>query len=175
MYPVPPVRNTFILPILSENDVNSGGILHWFKARDFYRGTITRDHPHVSGRAVATTPGQRIIGFYQDMEQHWVAVLECGHRQHVRHTPPWEVRPWVLTAAGRADHLGTMLPCRLCEGECPRSARGFQVRRAEPSDAPEWARLRQALWPAESSEELAAEVEAFFSGRDTLLRAVFLA
>ena len=124
---------------------------------------------------MARTTGRRIIGFCQDSEQHWVAVLECGHSQHVRHTPPWEVRPWVLTADGRADHLGTTLPCRLCEGEYPRSTGAVQVRRAEPSDARDWAELRQALWPAQSPEELAAEADAFFTGRDTLLRAVFLA
>ncbi len=33
-----------------------------------------------------------IIGFHQDATQEWVADLECGHQQHVRHTPPW-LRP----------------------------------------------------------------------------------
>ena len=59
-------------------------------------------------------PERRILGFHQDEEQHWVAELECGHTQHVRHTPPWQVRPWVLTATGRDSHLGTVLPCRNC-------------------------------------------------------------
>jgi hypothetical protein len=59
-------------------------------------------------------PERRIVGFHQDEEHHWVAELECGHSQHVRHTPPWQVRPWVLTATGRASHLGTVLPCRSC-------------------------------------------------------------
>lgn len=58
---------------------------------------------------------QRIAGFRQDEEQHWVAELECGHAQHVRHTPPWQVRPWVLTPEGRASRLGTRLPCRQCD------------------------------------------------------------
>ncbi|HJR16150.1 MAG TPA: DUF3565 domain-containing protein [Gemmatimonadales bacterium] len=58
---------------------------------------------------------QRIVGYHQDEEQHWVAELECGHTQHVRHTPPWQVRPWVVTPEGRASHLGTFLTCRLCE------------------------------------------------------------
>jgi len=30
-----------------------------------------------------------IIGFHQDATQEWVTDLECGHQQHVRHTPPW--------------------------------------------------------------------------------------
>jgi hypothetical protein len=29
-----------------------------------------------------------IVGFHQDEEKHWVAQLECGHNQHVRHQPP---------------------------------------------------------------------------------------
>ena len=59
-------------------------------------------------------PGRRIVGFHQDAETQWVAELDCGHTHHVRHTPPWEVRPWVLTEAGRAAHLGTVLSCPLC-------------------------------------------------------------
>jgi len=58
---------------------------------------------------------QRIVDFRQDEEQHWVAELECGHAQHVRHTPPWQVRPWVLTPEGRAGRLGTRLSCSLCD------------------------------------------------------------
>jgi hypothetical protein len=65
-----------------------------------------------------TTPGivpeRRITGFHQDQEGHWVAELECGHAQHMRHQPPWQVRPWVLTPAGRASFLGTAIPCRAC-------------------------------------------------------------
>ena len=59
-------------------------------------------------------PERRIVGFHPDAERHWVADLECGHTQHVRHEPPLASRPWVLTAAGRSSHLGTTLPCRLC-------------------------------------------------------------
>jgi hypothetical protein len=58
---------------------------------------------------------RRIVGFRQDDERDWVADLECGHGQHVRHSPPWQVRPWVLTPEGRAGHLGTWLSCRLCD------------------------------------------------------------
>ena len=48
---------------------------------------------------------RRITGFRQDEEQHWVAELECGHSQHVRHDPPWQVREWVLAEATRREHL----------------------------------------------------------------------
>jgi hypothetical protein len=57
---------------------------------------------------------RRIIGFHTDDEAHWVADLECGHTQHVRHDPPWQLRPWVITEQGRAEHLGTELRCVVC-------------------------------------------------------------
>jgi hypothetical protein len=60
---------------------------------------------------------RRIVGFHQDREGHWVAELDCGHTQHVRHEPPWQVRPWVLTDTGRAGRIGTLLSCRLCSGD----------------------------------------------------------
>lgn len=60
---------------------------------------------------------RRIIGFHQDEEQHWVADLECGHTQHVRHDPPWQVREWVITEKGRAAHIGSTLNCKDCNQE----------------------------------------------------------
>jgi len=60
---------------------------------------------------------RRIVGYHQDDERHWVAELECGHAQHVRHDPPWQVRSWVTTPEGRAGHLGTTLECRGCDQE----------------------------------------------------------
>jgi aminoglycoside 6'-N-acetyltransferase I len=118
---------------------------------------------------------RRIIDFRQDSEQQWVAELECGHTQHVRHTPPWQLRPWVLTAEGRAQYLGTSLQCRLCEAEGRQGPREFRVRHARQSDVQDWALLRQALWPAESPDELTAEARAFFVDGDALLEAVLLA
>ena len=58
---------------------------------------------------------RRIVGFQQDDEGNWVALLECGHTQHVRHNPPWQNRPWVTTAEGRAARLGESLDCRQCD------------------------------------------------------------
>lgn len=60
---------------------------------------------------------RRIVGYHQDEERHWVADLECGHTQHVRHEPPLQSRPWVLTEAGRASRLGMTLDCLLCDEE----------------------------------------------------------
>jgi hypothetical protein len=62
-------------------------------------------------------PERKIVGFHQDDLGDWVADLECGHSQHVRHNPPWTIRPWVVTEAGRAAHLEKSLPCRECERE----------------------------------------------------------
>ncbi|HZV62514.1 MAG TPA: DUF3565 domain-containing protein [Methylophilaceae bacterium] len=62
---------------------------------------------------------QRITGFRQDEEQHWVAELECGHSQHVRHNPPWTNRSWVMTLEGRAEFIGSELSCRKCDSGAP--------------------------------------------------------
>ncbi len=56
-----------------------------------------------------------IESFVQDDTGEWVAVLECGHRQHVRHRPPWQERPWVLSAEGRVARIGSPLVCRICD------------------------------------------------------------
>jgi hypothetical protein len=58
---------------------------------------------------------RRITGFHQDEQGHWVAELECGHGQHVRHDPPWQNRPWVLTEETRRRFLGVVLNCVLCD------------------------------------------------------------
>ena len=56
-----------------------------------------------------------ITSFAVDELGEPVAQLDCGHPQHVRHQPPFQLRPWVTTAAGRASMLGTNLDCLRCE------------------------------------------------------------
>jgi hypothetical protein len=56
-----------------------------------------------------------IVGFHQDDEGHWVAELSCGHQQHMRHDPPWQNRPWVITQEGRERFLDTEIPCAQCQ------------------------------------------------------------
>ena len=56
-----------------------------------------------------------ITGFHQDDQGDWVAELACGHGQHVRPRPPWQVRPWVATDDGRRGRIGSVLHCKLCE------------------------------------------------------------
>jgi Protein of unknown function (DUF3565) len=58
---------------------------------------------------------RRIISFHQDDALDWVADLDCGHKQHVRHNPPLMNRPWVVTSEGRNKFMGTTLNCKLCE------------------------------------------------------------
>jgi tellurite resistance-related uncharacterized protein len=53
--------------------------------------------------------------FHLDDEGHWVAELSCGHRQHVRHQPPFTLRPWVVTEQGRAGRIGQALECAACD------------------------------------------------------------
>jgi hypothetical protein len=57
---------------------------------------------------------RRISGYHLDEHGDWVAELECGHTQHVRHDPPWINRPWVVTPEGRAAQLGKTLACKKC-------------------------------------------------------------
>ena len=57
---------------------------------------------------------RRIIGFHTDEDGHWVAELDCGHTVHMRHEPPWQNRPWVLTEAGRDAMRGVVLDCKKC-------------------------------------------------------------
>ena len=56
-----------------------------------------------------------IVGFALDEAGDWTATLDCGHRQHVRHDPPFVNRPWVITEEGRASRLGERLDCVLCD------------------------------------------------------------
>lgn len=60
---------------------------------------------------------QKIIGFHLDEENDWVADLACGHTQHVRHKPPMQSRPWVVTEEGRQSFIGYELNCKICDEE----------------------------------------------------------
>ena len=60
-----------------------------------------------------------IVGFHQDERGDWIAELACGHRRHVRHRPPFEVREWVVDDASRQARLGTPIDCGRCDQELP--------------------------------------------------------
>ena len=56
-----------------------------------------------------------ISGFHRDEQGDWVADLDCGHGQHVRHRPPFVNRPWVICDESREAMLGVELDCPRCE------------------------------------------------------------
>jgi hypothetical protein len=58
---------------------------------------------------------QKILAFNQDDIGDWVVELACGHARHLRHRPPWQNRPWILTEQGRAAMIGKELECGLCK------------------------------------------------------------
>jgi tellurite methyltransferase len=62
-------------------------------------------------------PRVPIVGFRPDEAEaagSWIAILACGHGQHIRHRPPFREAEWVTTAEGRAAKIGTRLACVLC-------------------------------------------------------------
>jgi tellurite resistance-related uncharacterized protein len=68
-----------------------------------------------------------IVGFRPDDAGDWVAELGCGHGQHMRHTPPWQERPWVTTEEGRQGKLGARIDCPLCDAiALPPEAREYK-------------------------------------------------
>jgi tellurite resistance-related uncharacterized protein len=75
-----------------------------------------------------------IDGFHPDADGDWVAELSCLHNQHVRHSPPFQERPWVISVAGRAERVGSRIDCPLCDRlELPADLE--VVRTAGPFDA----------------------------------------
>jgi tellurite resistance-related uncharacterized protein len=69
---------------------------------------------------------RKVTGFHQDFAGDWVAGLVCGHAQHVRHRPPFELREWVTTEAGRNRKLGSCFDCNYCDmPELPADARAY--------------------------------------------------
>jgi len=64
---------------------------------------------------MSTAMQRAITGFATDAVGDPIALLSCGHPQHVRHRPPLFARPWVTTQAGRAGMLGQPLECVRCD------------------------------------------------------------
>jgi tellurite resistance-related uncharacterized protein len=68
-----------------------------------------------------------IVGFHQDDAGDWVAELACGHGQHMRHRPPWQLKPWVTTEEGRRGKLGASIDCPPCDAiRLPDDAREYK-------------------------------------------------
>jgi hypothetical protein len=58
---------------------------------------------------------RRIVGYDVDESGERVAILDCGHPQHIRHNPPFTNRPWTTTEEGCSSMLGKPLNCVRCE------------------------------------------------------------
>ena len=56
-----------------------------------------------------------IISFGHDNGGEPIAILSCGHPQHVRHNPPFINRPWVTSEEGRNSMIGQTLNCVRCD------------------------------------------------------------
>lgn len=118
------------------------------------RLTVNRCLPFIRSavRYTVCVSERRAVGFHQDDHGDWVATLECGHTLHVRHRPPFELRPWVTTEAGRRDKLGASFDCAFCEmPEIPSGARVYkQSREFDETNMPaallESHRLRDGTW-----------------------------
>ncbi|MDO7910304.1 DUF3565 domain-containing protein [Pseudomonas monteilii] len=78
------------------------------------RTSVTKASPDCERASEDVAPTSRMVAFHQDDQGHWVVELSCGHTQHLRHQPPWQVRPWVLDAERRADCLGQVFACGWC-------------------------------------------------------------
>ena len=58
---------------------------------------------------------QVIVSFEKDERNDWMALLSCGHTQHMRHNPPWTNRPWVEDPMRRDNYIGTEIDCLKCD------------------------------------------------------------
>ncbi len=68
-----------------------------------------------------------ITGYHLDEAGDWIAALNCGHHQHVRHNPPFTEREWTQSEEGRTSRLKTPLECVLCDRlEFPENLASFQ-------------------------------------------------
>ena len=87
--------------------------------RDKERMSLTKGAAECDPRSDKPIQGGkvRILDFRQDEEQHWVAILSCGHTQHLRHQPPWQNRQWVLDPQRRNAIIGRPFACGWCAAE----------------------------------------------------------
>ena len=127
------------------------------------------------------TMRRRITRFHQDDEGDWVAELDCLHNQHVRHRPPFQVREWATTDAGRDARIGSELGCPLCDRAEPpegltvtRTAGPFDettipagLRRAHRVPAGTWGQLRVLDGALEFSMQTHPPVERRLAAGDS--------
>lgn len=80
----------------------------------------------------ATICGQarKTVGFHLDERLDWVADLECGHLQHVRHNPSFTAGHWVTTSEGRNAYIGLELLCIACTAPLLKREREGSIRQS---------------------------------------------
>lgn len=61
-----------------------------------------------------TTVARKMLAFAQDEHGDWTAILDCGHRRHIRHRPPLSSYPWITDPDGRERHVGGLIECDRC-------------------------------------------------------------
>ncbi|MDM8347387.1 DUF3565 domain-containing protein [Pseudomonas sp. sp1636] len=87
-------------------------LLHRNKERTSLTKGARESEPGPDGRP--STALVRLIDFSQDADGHRLAILSCGHTQHLRHLPPWQNRAWVLDPIQRSTRLGQPFTCGWC-------------------------------------------------------------
>ncbi|MFZ2319381.1 MAG: DUF3565 domain-containing protein [Pseudomonas sp.] len=78
------------------------------------RTSLTKASPESEPSPDKRDQAALLLDFRQDDQGHWVALLSCGHTQHLRHQPPWQNRPWVVDQQQRHALLGQPFPCGWC-------------------------------------------------------------
>lgn len=83
----------------------------WFPALE---ARLTGSELSALAHRLKATPEVATVSFERETDGVFIAHLACGHRQHIRHNPPFQEAAWVATEEGRQAHLGMRLPCPLC-------------------------------------------------------------
>ncbi|HLD67743.1 MAG TPA: DUF3565 domain-containing protein [Pseudomonas sp.] len=81
------------------------------------RASLTKASPESEPSADGRPGAARLLDFHQDDMGHWVAVLSCGHTQHLRHQPPWQSQAWVVDPNQRQRRIGQPFTCGWCAQE----------------------------------------------------------
>ena len=93
-------------------------LLHRNKERKSLTKGADECDPGPDKRMLSTD--SKVLDLRQDDEGHWVAILSCGHTQHLRHQPPWQNRHWLLDPQRRNALIGQPFVCGWCAAPPPK-------------------------------------------------------
>lgn len=71
-----------------------------------------------------------ILEFEIDEEGDWRVLLDCGHKRHLRHEPPREIRPELADPQARESAVGKSINCGRCQQRLLPD--GFEVYKSTP-------------------------------------------